>query len=171
MLICLSSSPHCTWIDQDHSEDIQAAVLGITWPGFVTTDNTVPSGDGTDRCGVEMRAWDNEGGAQLLPIAASKRRSQAAPLRRHPADDRLILSSRAAHSATALCQDPMSYGPDFVSLAEGAYCNMLTREVLPLCAAGVGGACFDHEAAQDMFASMATGGAGSQKNVTKVINW
>lgn len=136
----------------------------------MSTDGSVPEGDGTDRCGVEMRAWDNEGGAQILPITTAKRQSRA-PLLRHAADDRLVLSSHADHSATTLCQDPMSYGPDLVSLTEGVYCNMLTRELLPLCSTGVTGDCFDYEAAQGSSALVATGGTGSLKNVTKVIHW
>ncbi|ELQ36304.1 hypothetical protein M0657_001589 [Pyricularia oryzae] len=56
-----------------------------------------------------------------------------------------LIKSRRGQSASMLCADPASRGPDFVSYSEGLYCNMETREVLPLCdgAAGRVTGCFD----------------------------
>ncbi|TLD21907.1 hypothetical protein PspLS_07746 [Pyricularia sp. CBS 133598] len=56
-----------------------------------------------------------------------------------------LIKSRRGQSASLLCADPSSRGPDFVSYSEGLYCNMETREVLPLCdrAAGPVAGCFD----------------------------
>ncbi|TLS22533.1 uncharacterized protein PpBr36_09795 [Pyricularia pennisetigena] len=56
-----------------------------------------------------------------------------------------LIKSRRGQSASVLCADPASWGPDFVSYSEGLYCNMETREVLPLCdaAAGLVTGCFD----------------------------
>jgi hypothetical protein len=42
-------------------------------------------------------------------------------------DTRLVISSEASHNATALCASETSRGPDFVSLAEKVYCNMVSR--------------------------------------------
>lgn len=56
-----------------------------------------------------------------------------------------LIKSRRGQSASMLCADPASRGPDFVSYSEGLYCNMETREVLPLCDAAAGRVtgCFD----------------------------
>ncbi|KAB5554823.1 hypothetical protein GE09DRAFT_1287297 [Coniochaeta sp. 2T2.1] len=167
-------SPLCTWIDRDHSDNIKAAVIGITWPGFVHRgDDAPPSGDGRDRCGNQFRAWDADGGAPLVG-AAARPRQRKQKRSQFPGDDRLVISSQVSHNATELCQHENSFGPDFY-LLEGAYCNMATKEVLPVCGAGVTARCFDLEAAR--LARQPTAGAASanvlaaQKTKNKVIEW
>ncbi|KAB5539382.1 hypothetical protein GE09DRAFT_1290494 [Coniochaeta sp. 2T2.1] len=170
-----TNSPLCTWIDRDHSDDIKAAVIGITWPGFVHRGDDAPlSGDGRDRCGNQFRAWDADGGAPLVG-AAARSRPRKQKRSQFPGDDRLVISSQAGHNATELCQHENSFGPDFVSLPEGAYCNMATKEILPLCGAGVTARCFDLAAAR--LARQPTSGAASanvlvgQKTKNKIIEW
>jgi hypothetical protein len=57
--------------------------------------------------------------------------------------DVLITSALEEHSADHLCGDDMSLGPDFVSLAEGLFCDMETRHTWQLCSATVTHSCFD----------------------------
>jgi hypothetical protein len=61
----------------------------------------------------------------------------------HP--DRLTVSHMHGHSAKELCNDKMSLGPDFVSVAEGLFCDMETATLWPLCATANTGDCFDLE--------------------------
>jgi hypothetical protein len=58
-------------------------------------------------------------------------------------ETRLVRSSRPDHSAVGLCESDTSVGPDLVSLHEGKFCDMSTREVLPLCTPGIAVDCFD----------------------------
>lgn len=57
-------------------------------------------------------------------------------------DPRLLISSNPIHKATELCARPNSRGPHFVSLVEGLYCDMTTRQVTPLCTSEVIEGCF-----------------------------
>ncbi|KAL3471452.1 hypothetical protein BJX99DRAFT_266770 [Aspergillus californicus] len=59
----------------------------------------------------------------------------------HPHD--LIESFHPDHTATELCHDWNSAGPDFVSHSEGLLCEMCTRILWPLCGGEVWEGCFD----------------------------
>jgi hypothetical protein len=50
-----------------------------------------------------------------------------------PFQSTIVGSHHARHNSTALCSNPWSYGPDFVSFHEGVYCDMETRRIWPLC--------------------------------------
>lgn len=45
----------------------------------------------------------------------------------------LIVSPKAQHPASALCEDPTTVGPDFVSLHEMAFCDMGNKKWYKLC--------------------------------------
>lgn len=48
-------------------------------------------------------------------------------------DTELIVSENQwDHNATELCNDKMSYGPDFIG-SDGYWCDMDKRQVLPIC--------------------------------------
>lgn len=64
----------------------------------------------------------------------------------------MVVSNLEGQSATELCRTEHSYGPDFVSLREGAYCNMDTGEVLPLCTDEITEECFDVDTASHVVA-------------------
>jgi len=55
----------------------------------------------------------------------------------------LVKSKQPSHTASALCKDKMSYGPDFVSVEEGLFCDMEHRRLWPLCKNKSEKACFD----------------------------
>ncbi|KAK0672654.1 hypothetical protein QBC41DRAFT_334123 [Cercophora samala] len=73
----------------------------------------------------------------------SEERKKLAAARPAFNETRLVRSSRPEHSAVTLCESDTSRGPDLVSLHEGKFCDMSTREVLPLCGSGVSDDCFD----------------------------
>lgn len=52
------------------------------------------------------------------------------------------MSSSDTFSAKDLCSAPWSYGPDFISLKDGFFCDMATKTAKPLCAEGVNEECF-----------------------------
>lgn len=57
-------------------------------------------------------------------------------------ETQLVVSDFDHHSAIELCEHPRSYGPDFVSLAEGVFCDMSERKHYPLCSKEVTKDCF-----------------------------
>lgn len=75
--------------------------------------------------------------------------------------DDLNISPHPYHSARELCEDPFSEGPDFVSLAEGLYCDMSTldnrKQLYPLCSEAASTDCFDMES----YSIRGEGGSGS----------
>ncbi|OIW25645.1 hypothetical protein CONLIGDRAFT_647387 [Coniochaeta ligniaria NRRL 30616] len=59
--------------------------------------------------------------------------------------DRLAISHLPAHTATEVCRSTTSWGPDFVSVVEGLYCDMCERMLWNLCSGATGTYCFDLE--------------------------
>lgn len=57
--------------------------------------------------------------------------------------DQLRISHHAEHSARELCGMNRSWGPDFVSVVEGLYCDMCERDLYPLCTYEHQTECFD----------------------------
>jgi hypothetical protein len=106
-----------------------------------------------------FRAYTPEGGSIFKRDAAAE---EVAPV-----DPRLVISSEPEHNATELCASDTSRGPDFVSLFEGTYCNMQTRETLPICNEHVTTHCFDADAKQ----LQKRDGGIETKNFTEVITW
>lgn len=53
-------------------------------------------------------------------------------------EGKLVISQHAEHRATYVCESGTSWGPDFVAVAEGFYCDMCARKVYPLCIDTVG---------------------------------
>ncbi|PVH73076.1 hypothetical protein DL98DRAFT_538640 [Cadophora sp. DSE1049] len=81
-------------------------------------------------------------------------------IRRLVDDTRLVKSHIATHSAVELCESPTSAGPDFVSFAEGKFCDMKGRIVWDLCSETLLEQCFDADAGEVIFGDLA-----------KVIEW
>lgn len=59
--------------------------------------------------------------------------------------DTLVVSHFDRQSAKEMCEHPNSLGPDFVSVAEGVFCDMETAKWWPLCDAEHTKECFDME--------------------------
>ncbi|KAK4213403.1 hypothetical protein QBC37DRAFT_440817 [Rhypophila decipiens] len=105
---------------------------------------------------------------------ANEKRKRLIGTRPYFNETRLVRSSDPEHSAVKLCESPSSLGPDLVSLREGKYCDMSTREVLPLCGPGVTGNCFD-----DSVKTLRVRGGGAiigrdavmDKEYSEVLDW
>lgn len=140
----------CTWVDKDHSNGLAIGSLGIHWPALGGKDPSEIDRDPASYCNKEpMMFWESDGGA-LVPVRPGTgggcEPSRKLALRgrnrwtgnqvwnaTRSTDNRLVISHIESHSAITLCEAPNSRGPSFVSLVEGYYCNMATRELLPLC--------------------------------------
>lgn len=48
-------------------------------------------------------------------------------------ENQLVVSEHASHSAVQVCESDSSWGPDFVSISEGVFCDMCKRQYYPLC--------------------------------------
>ncbi|KAI9652386.1 MAG: hypothetical protein M1829_001661 [Trizodia sp. TS-e1964] len=100
------------------------------WPGIVP-DAIIPFFD-------PPLAYNADGSDADLSLVINKarRRSIASsrPFRRNALPGRqlgaghLIISNFDSHSAQDLCESESSIGPDFVSMAEGIYCDMAEKE-------------------------------------------
>ncbi|KAI1379886.1 hypothetical protein F4677DRAFT_407913 [Hypoxylon crocopeplum] len=159
-------SPRCTWIDKDHTNDLKAGVIGINWGDLNPPKDGGPPSftDAKKHCGGQMQAWPNDGGKQMLPIANKKR---SLVRRSQRSDNRLVVSEHPHHNATEVCESESSWGPDFVSKAEGVYCNMETHEAVPLCDPVMKEGCFD----LDSSTLVSRNGKRSTTEFSQVIKW
>ncbi|KAH8901232.1 hypothetical protein GQ53DRAFT_4455 [Thozetella sp. PMI_491] len=57
--------------------------------------------------------------------------------------ENLVISPHPGHSARSVCESDTSYGPDFVSLHDGMYCDMCERSLHPVCRPSIREGCFD----------------------------
>ncbi|KAF8849653.1 hypothetical protein BDZ45DRAFT_772222 [Acephala macrosclerotiorum] len=86
--------------------------------------------------------------------------------------DHLVTSNATAHSASKLCNDPSTAGPDFVSLDEKMFCDMASKQVYPLYHYTRQEACFDLDGS--VFRPGALGKRDPNlviKNYVKRIDW
>lgn len=115
-----------------------------------------------------MQAWPNDGGEQMLPMTKKKR--YILTRRSQRSDNRLVISALATHNATEVCESETSWGPDFVSEAEGVYCNMATHEAVPLCDGGLSEDCFDVNGAGGP-AMRRRNGKRDNRKFSSVVKW
>lgn len=97
--------------------------------------------------------------------------------------DRLTISHISEHTATVVCQSETSWGPDFVSVVEGLYCDMCEKILWNLCGGPGDTYCFDLEVrelrfARDLKMRDLNGGSsgeeelsGLRKKYAKVDEW
>ncbi|EXJ66898.1 uncharacterized protein A1O5_10093 [Cladophialophora psammophila CBS 110553] len=55
----------------------------------------------------------------------------------------LIISSIRVHSASKLCASVNSYGPSFIAISEGKFCDMKHKQLWDLCSSQKSTCCFD----------------------------
>ncbi|KAF2461011.1 hypothetical protein BDY21DRAFT_418919 [Lineolata rhizophorae] len=149
----------CTWLDKNHDNHIKVNSLKLHMPSFgrdETNGGTAHSSDWychhpaaiqffdrgdplfwwvLEGRGIDGVAESQDQHEQQQPHAFSRRSESLA--------GRLIISNSTAHGATELCESGSSYGPDFVSLAEGQFCDMETHTLYPLCEDNSATSCFD----------------------------
>jgi hypothetical protein len=103
-------------------------MIFIHWPSF--TGDEIHGGDAHNYCGYPaFRAYTaNEGGTSIFgKREIEDATKEEAHVAKRAVDTRLVISSEPSHNATALCESKTSRGPDFISLAEKVYCNMVSR--------------------------------------------
>lgn len=61
----------------------------------------------------------------------------------NPNPGQLVVSKYEGHSAKELCGSEQSFRPDFVSISEGIFCDMSTKEAWPVCGQSIANGCFD----------------------------
>lgn len=151
--LTMYSAPRCTWIDGDDTNGLYAQSLLIDWTSFgQSNQNTDPN----SFCGYPaLRSYTSSGGEVV-------KRDKTPKL-----DSRLVISSAASHNATELCLSETSRGPDLVSMAEGVFCDMATKEVLPLCDQGTKHDCFHVDSRTKLLSNETT----HAKSYTKVLQW
>lgn len=129
----LSSAPKCTWTDANHEDGVEVSHLSIHMPSFAgkNKDSDNPS----DYCGGNKFHAYREHDANRVFKRSPKPKNEFTNL----------VVSRMVSNATALCESATSRGPDFVSEHEGVYCDMQTRDTLPVCTGNSKTDCFDLE--------------------------
>ncbi|KAF1984884.1 hypothetical protein K402DRAFT_455480 [Aulographum hederae CBS 113979] len=60
-----------------------------------------------------------------------------------PFHEQLVKSDIAVHSAAEVCGDEWTIGPDFYSVREGLFCDMVTKTLYPVCKGKGDVECFD----------------------------
>ncbi|KAK5234041.1 hypothetical protein LTR47_004630 [Exophiala xenobiotica] len=130
---------------------------------------------------------DENGNAQLVvtsdeelcssPFVTMENR-QEAPQKREESNisvkdvdfaSRLIKSNLTMSSAVRMCEGKNTMGPNFLSLAEKLYCDMGSRELLPVCEDGTEGVCFDAD--QDEVVKKEGGSVETVKAFAHVAVW
>jgi len=145
--------PKCTWLDGDATNGINAVSMKINFETYDVTGDTIDGNSTTDYCSGTIFSQSSDIMYNDLP-AKSKRGLHSNSLRSAPMTpqarkrsqamrEKLVVSSISAHSAKKMCASSTSYGPDFVSEAEGVYCDMDTHTSYPLCSSTITTGCFD----------------------------
>ena len=159
-------APKCVWMDTDHGDDIDVDPTYIT-NRQMKIDMLAYGTDAAEKdldyyCGSTIFTWQHDD-----PIAERPPEGYLVPAVIHPptkrslynvtqgsrprprnqrSAERLIVSSRPSQSARFLCDSPTSRGSDFVSVAEGLFCDMETKTLYPVCSPSSVSACFDLDA-------------------------
>ncbi|KAF1976715.1 hypothetical protein BU23DRAFT_565404 [Bimuria novae-zelandiae CBS 107.79] len=180
-------SPWCMWLTNNSpfpngDPRTPPGAIKITWHDFLSKDGTFPSREDAKKlCGNSLKAYTGSFEEISLPTPYEvmewnggkdfdvDKRGASSHMGR--SDNRLVISSRSDQNATALCEKSHSYGPDFISLEEGIYCNMETRETLPLCSSSITGDCFDVDTHSHIIGDGSYKPSIRPRNPTNVIYW
>jgi len=166
--------PDCTWLDQDHSNAIWAAAVQIHMEDFTnTTSNYSQDPNFYGSSPVLLFEYDNYQTGAGDHFWTSKRRvkQRDTPVKRiRPRSaamgSSIISSTDPSHSAVKLCDSDTSYGPDFVSLSEGIFCDMATKTPWPFCSNSVAENCYDWDSH-----TLISGAGQKVKAYTNVQEW
>ena len=140
-------------MDRDHSNPaFKVGAIQLHMPSFSNVGTFQPPAKGAGSlCNepITIAHYDAHRDDSILPTiwgdkSKIKRSGRKA---RSPSDSRfnetLVMSYNPKHTATALCSDPMSRGPSFVSFDEGLYCDMTEKVIWPLCTTEGEVGCYD----------------------------
>ena len=166
--------PDCTWLDQDHSNGIWAAAVQIHMEDFTNTTSNY-SRDPTFYCSSPVLLFEHDnyqtGAGDQFWTAKRRVKQRDTPVKRirprsAAMNSTIIASTDPSHSAAKLCESDTSYGPDFVSLSEGIFCDMATKTPWPLCSKSVAENCYDWDSH-----TLINGAGQMVKGYTDVQEW
>jgi hypothetical protein len=124
----------CVWIDRHGSNGIK--IPGLSFDLTSTADETTTKIQSLeDICKPPF--------IRETPVGKMSTKRESNP--DHDFDQRLVKSNSFTSSAVTLCEDWFSLGPHFVSSIEGLFCDMNTRELLPVCDQNTQGQCFNDD--------------------------
>ncbi|THZ29595.1 hypothetical protein D6C89_01929 [Aureobasidium pullulans] len=171
----------CVWIDGNGDRPVTA--FHVKWPEFnenefATTDsNNIQSKYCDSPNALNFQYGNDPGTIYYKRDAADSTRSYPPPVkqlhqkaptsRRSIVDNCLVKTSRPSQSARTLCESETSSGPNFVNLAEGLYCDMQKKELMPTCTGIPGETCFDVV----RLARKVDGIIGDLLNFVDIIDW
>lgn len=166
--------PDCTWLDQDHSNGIWAAAIQIHMDDFTnTTINTAQNPSFFCSYPALLFEPDNyqTGAGDQFWTAKRRVKQRDTPIKRirprsAAMSSSIISSPDPSHSALKLCESDTSYGPDFVSLSEGIFCDMATKTHWPLCSKSVADNCYEWGSH-----TLTNGEGQTVKDYTNVQEW
>ncbi|KAI8662882.1 hypothetical protein NCS56_01093000 [Fusarium sp. Ph1] len=107
-----------------------------------------------------------------VPVPNNRKRG-IRPQRRNTSGTRVVITKEAGYNTTELCTSETSWGPDFVSLDEGLYCDMGSRELWPVCREDKDVIpCFDVETIKIEYGDkVERDSIPQQKEFTEIIQW
>lgn len=128
--------PNCMWLDGNHSDGLPTGGLKFNVPNYGELKSQASLDAGTECSSTIFTAAADpiEGNPEKRSIdPALAKRGIDIPLK--PWMKATIVNSPnyVGHNATALCENPMTWGPDFIG-SDGYHCDMSTRTVTPVCA-------------------------------------
>lgn len=158
----------CAWIDGDGDQDTTG--VQVHWPEFDGNGKAVQDSSYYCENNPAMRFITEDDPTSINywtptrrmfardpsvatssadPAIEQQRRAgneQYKRLRRQMSeDDRLVKSSKSAHSAEQLCNAGKSVGPDFVSFDEKKFCDMKSKILYDFCDEVKAGECWDDD--------------------------
>lgn len=112
---------------------------------MMQSETTAPNDPTGNVLGVAKGASALETGpiVELAPSRRRRRSSKRQASSFQPLQDQLVVSNVTCHSAKEVCGSATSAGPDFVSVAEGLFCDMQEKILWPLCTGITNESCFD----------------------------
>lgn len=154
----------CIWLDRDHSDGQGFLGLHVYMPAFSKdwsnggskhpalwycqrsavmmayddVNDSRPRKFEEDRSLAEEYASNAPNGTKTTGKRQVRKRSTEMA-------SELVVSQHDGHSAVGLCSSDTSFGPDFLSIHEGSFCDMGTKTLWPLCDAETVDKCFDVE--------------------------
>ncbi|RSL64196.1 hypothetical protein CEP53_004140 [Fusarium sp. AF-6] len=165
--------PTCTWIDGDGTNGLFAKSISIHFPTFAHEPNKPYSKDPKSYCGIQgLLGYQDLEMRRPVPVPNNRKRA-IGPHRRSASDTRVVVTKEAGYNTTDLCTSETSWGPDFVSLDEGLYCDMDSRELLSVCQEDKDVVpCFDAETMKIEYGDkVARDAIPQQKEFTEIIQW
>ncbi|KIX99332.1 uncharacterized protein Z520_04908 [Fonsecaea multimorphosa CBS 102226] len=143
----------CVWVDRHGSNGIRLPGIAFDLQNYDSEDGPGPEfyniTSVQDLCKAPFIALGDDQPAlsrrQLVMPNVARDDSSVASLN---FDSALVKSNLDLSSAVQMCRGEFTKGPHFVSLSEGLYCDMSTRQLYPVCkddAGHDGETCFDVE--------------------------